>query len=52
MVMAPSVAVGTTGLERVLLIFLMKKQQIKPQRTTFTSETIDPAINRSKPLKL
>jgi len=31
--MAPSVAVGTTGLERVLLIFLVKNQQIKLQRT-------------------
>jgi len=30
--MAPSPAVGTTGLERVLLIFLMKYQQIKLQR--------------------
>jgi len=33
MVMAPSAAVGTTGLERVLLIFLMKYQPIKLQRT-------------------
>jgi len=33
MVMAPSAAVGTTGLERVLLIFLMKNQQIKLQQT-------------------
>jgi len=33
MVMAPSAAAGTTGLERVLLIFLMKNQQIKLQRT-------------------
>jgi len=32
MVMAPSPAVGTTGLERVFLIFLMKYQQIKLQR--------------------
>jgi len=32
-IMAPSAAVGTTGLERVLLIFLMKNQQIKLQRT-------------------
>jgi len=31
--MAPSAAAGTTGLERVLLIFLMKNQQIKLQRT-------------------
>ena len=31
--MAPSTAAGTTGLERVLLIFLMKNQQIKLQRT-------------------
>jgi len=30
--MAPSPAVGTTGLERVLLIFLMKYQQINLQR--------------------
>jgi len=30
--MAPSAAAGTTGLERVLLIFLMKNQQIKLQR--------------------
>jgi len=31
--MAPSAAAGTTGLERLLLIFLMKNQQIKLQRT-------------------
>jgi len=30
--MAPSAAAGTTGLEHVLLIFLMKNQQIKLQR--------------------
>jgi len=29
--MAPSAAAGTTGLERLLLIFLMKSQQIKLQ---------------------
>jgi len=33
MVMAPSAAAGTTGLEHVLLIFLMKNQRIKLQRT-------------------
>jgi len=32
MVMALSSTVGTTGLGRVLLIFLMKYQQIKQQR--------------------
>jgi len=53
MVMAPSVAVGTTGLERLLLIFLMKKSSNQTSANeTFTSETIDPAINRSKTLKL
>jgi len=31
--MAPSAAAGTTGLERVFLIFLMKNQQTKLQRT-------------------
>jgi len=31
--MAPSPAAGTTGLERLLLIFLMKSQQIELQRT-------------------
>jgi len=41
-VMAPSAATGTTGLERVLLIFLMKNQQIKLQRTKPS-----PANNRS-----
>jgi len=33
MVMAPSVATGTTGLERLLLILLMKTQQTELQRT-------------------
>jgi len=33
MVMAPSVATGTTGLERLLLIFLMKTQPTKVRRT-------------------
>jgi len=33
MVMAPSAATGTNGLERLLLIFLMKTQQTKAQRT-------------------
>jgi len=46
-------ATGTTGLERVLLIFLMKKSTNQTSANkTFTNETIDPAINRSKPLKL
>jgi len=40
--MAPSVATGTTGLERFLLIFLMKTQQTKLQRTKPT-----PANDRS-----
>jgi len=31
--MAPYAATGTTGLERLLLIFLMKTQQTKLQRT-------------------
>jgi len=33
MVMAPSVATDTTGLKRLFLIFLMKTQQTKLQRT-------------------
>jgi len=46
MVIAPSAAAGTTGLERVLLIFLMKNQQIKLQRTK-PSQRNDRSSNQS-----
>jgi len=44
--MAPSTAAGTTGLKRVLLIFLMKNQQIKLQRTK-PSPANDRSCNQS-----
>jgi len=40
--MAPSVAAGTTGLERVLLIFLMKNQQ-----TNFNDQKLHQRNDRS-----
>ena len=52
MVMEPSAATRTTGLERLLLIFLMKTQQTKVRRTKSPSATIDPTINRLEILKL
>ena len=52
MVMAPSAATGTIGLERLLLIFLMKTQQTKVQRTKSPLAMIDPTNNRLEILKL
>jgi len=46
MVMAASAATGTTGLERLLLIFLMKTQQTKLQRSK-PSPTNDRSSNQS-----
>jgi len=46
MVMAPSAAAGTMGLDRVLLIFFMKNQQIKLQRTK-PSQRNDRSSNQS-----
>ena len=50
--MAPSAAAGTTGLERVLLIFLMKINRSSFSEQNLHQQTIDPTINRSKTLKL
>jgi len=44
--MSPSAATGTTGLERVLLIFLMKNQQVRLRRTK-PSPTNDRSSNQS-----
>jgi len=44
---APSAATGATGLERLLLIFLMKLSESQSAAND-TSTTIDSAINRRK----